>query len=182
MKSIYALLVIDMQLCGFDGKITPPIEDGDRLLEKVAELIAFCRSNKIPIIYVQHCGSPGLPYAKDMHGWEIHPAVLPQKGEPVVVKHHSNGFEETELQQILEELSVKGVIACGIQSEFCVTNTSMSALELGYKVYVAADAHGTVCNDESKAEVIVLQQNNYLERNQVSVKALNELREVLNLS
>ncbi|GJL94005.1 MAG: isochorismatase [Hyphococcus sp.] len=182
MKSNYALLVIDMQLCGFDGKITPPIEDGDQLVEKVAKLIALCRLNKIPIIYIQHCGSSGLPYAKEMHGWEIHPAVFPQKGDSIVFKRNSSGFEETDLRQHLIKLGVNSVITCGIQSEFCVTNTSMSALGFGYKVFVAADVHGTVSSDEWKADEIVGRQNSFLEQHQASVIALNELREVLNLS
>ncbi|QQS41394.1 MAG: hypothetical protein IPM63_00110 [Acidobacteriota bacterium] len=33
------LLVIDMQTVAFDGKITPPIATGERLLSRVARLV-----------------------------------------------------------------------------------------------------------------------------------------------
>ena len=73
MKTSYALLVIDMQLVAFDGKITLPIVDGSRLLDRVSTLVDVCRVEEIPIIYLQTCALSGQPYARDAHGWEIHP-------------------------------------------------------------------------------------------------------------
>jgi nicotinamidase-related amidase len=179
MKSDYALLVIDMQLCGFDGVITPPIENGTQLLDKVVDLITISRSNKIPIIFIQTCAVSGQPYAKDMHGWEIHPSISPKPEDLIVYKRNSSAFDDTNLQELLVEIGVGGVITCGIWSEFCVTNTSMSALKLGFDVYVAADAHGTVSNMESEASDIISEQNDYLKRNQAQVLDIQALRERL---
>ena len=60
-KENYALLVIDMQLVAFDGKITPPIAHGSQLLCKVSTLIENCRSEDIPVIYLQTCALSGRP-------------------------------------------------------------------------------------------------------------------------
>ena len=73
-----ALLVIDMQLVAFDGKITPAIPNGGELLGTVLELIRSCRSARVPVVYVQTSALSGQPYAKDRHGWEIHPQIAPQ--------------------------------------------------------------------------------------------------------
>lgn len=159
MKSTRALLVIDMQLVAFDGKVTPAIADGQRLLDSVARLIGLCRNNKIHIIYVQTCAAAGQPYAKDVHGWEIDPQVAPHEGDHIVFKRNSSGFDGTDLQDVLNDLGVRMLLVCGIWSEFCVANTSMDAARLGFEVFVAADAHGTVAINGEAAKGTVAQQN-----------------------
>ncbi len=158
----YALLVIDMQLVAFDGKITPPIVHGSQVLDSTAELIDISRANGIPVVYLQTCALSGMPYAKDVHGWEIHPRLSPAAADRVVYKVQSNGFEDTELQEVLTQIGVDALITCGIWSEYCVTATSKAALELGYRVCVATDAHGTVADSEDNAREIVTRQNNEL--------------------
>lgn len=153
-----ALLVIDMQVCGFDGKIRPPIEKGAILLQDVAALIGAARHAGMPVIHIQHCGQQGKPFSRGMHGWDIHAQVSPQSGEVVVQKPQSSAFIGTILEKILTEKGISTLITCGIQSEYCVSNTSISALELGFRVCVAGDAHGTVSTDDDAA-VIVSRQN-----------------------
>lgn len=160
MNESSALLVIDMQLCAFDGKLIPPIHEGPDLLDRVSMLIAAARQSEIPVVFIQHCAPlDGQPYAKGTHGWEIHPSISPEPSEPIVYKSQSSGFAGTGLQRVLVDRGIGTVITCGIQSEFCITNTSISALELGFEVLVAQDAHGTVSTDEDEASVIVDRQN-----------------------
>ncbi|MFT5936088.1 MAG: nicotinamidase-related amidase, partial [Pseudohongiellaceae bacterium] len=64
----------------------------------------------------------------------------------------------TTLEQILRELKIKSVITCGIWSEYCVTETSLSALRLGFEVCLVADAHGTVADSEQDAEETICKQ------------------------
>lgn len=155
-----ALLVIDMQLCAFDGVLIAPVDDGSNLLNRVKQLISAARQAKMHVIYIQHCAPfDGQPYAKDTHGWEIHPSLTPTPDETVVFKSQSSGFADTNLQSVLLELGIEAIITCGIQSEFCLTNTSLAAHELGFKVLVAQDAHGTVSNEQGTAAEIVDRQN-----------------------
>lgn len=146
------LLVIDMQTVAFDGKITPPIANGKRLLCRVADLIRNCRENGIRIVYVQTCAASGQPYSREAHGWDIHPLVLPQKGDTTVFKPLSSGFDGTDLEDVLDRMEAETLITCGIWSEHCLANTSRDARELGFEVVVAADAHGTVAESESEAD------------------------------
>jgi|APSaa5957512535_1039671.scaffolds.fasta_scaffold29726_2 nicotinamidase-related amidase len=157
-----ALLVIDMQLVAFDGKITPPISNSEELLDNISNLIETCRQKNIPIVYLQTCAASGQPYAKDMHGWEIHPKLTPKESDSIVFKVQSNGFEDTNLNEVLTEIGAKKLISCGIWSEFCVTATSEAALELGYEVWVAGDGHSTVAASEDEATRVVAKQNQRL--------------------
>lgn len=172
MSGPAALLVIDMQLCAFDGQLIPAIHEGRDLLEKVAGLIGAARQSEIPVIFVQHCAAlDGPPYARGTPGWKIHPLIAPLSGEAIVYKSQSSGFEGTNLQRVLEDKGTCTVIACGIQSEHCVTNTSFSALELGFEVLVVEDAHGTVSTAEDTAPVIIERQNALLSERGVDVQA-----------
>lgn len=159
MRSPSALLVIDMQLVAFDGQITPAITNGNRVLEQVLETIRIARSNNLPIIFIQTCALNGQPYAKDCHGWEIHPSISIKPEDRIVFKPNCSGFDGTNLEQVLHELEIKSVITCGIWSQFCVKETSLSALKLGFEVCLIADAHGTVADSEQNAEETIYKQN-----------------------
>ncbi|MFT5208293.1 MAG: nicotinamidase-related amidase [Flavobacterium sp.] len=176
MTSPTALLVIDMQLCAFDGKITAPINDGHILLDTVAELIDVCRSQKMPIIFAQTCAYYDQPYAKDMHGWEIQPSLTKEDEDEVVYKIQSNTFENTNLQQVLATLSVSKLITCGAWSEFCVANTTSAALALGYEATAIADAHGTVAKNNFEASEKIVRQNERFLEMKASVLTLSQLK------
>ncbi len=161
-KNKTALLVIDMQLVAFDGKITPAIADGDTLLNQISSLIEHCRSNDVQVVYLQTCAFSGRPYAKDMHGWEIHPRLAPQENERVFHKVGPSAFENQDLQTFLQNQGIHNLLVCGIWSEGCVAFSCRSALELGYDVALVADAHGTVRDNREVAAGVVSEQNSTL--------------------
>ncbi len=181
-KEKYALLVIDMQLVAFDGKITPPIVNGPQLLDNVAALIDTCRSNNIPVIFLQTCALSGQPYARDVHGWEIHPEVTPHTDEHILFKVGPSGFENPDLHKVLREIGASGVIICGIWSEGCVAFTCESAFELGYDVYLAADGHGTVRNTIEDAVAVISDQTEQIAQKKATVMEIKLLQENLSKS
>jgi nicotinamidase-related amidase len=138
-----ALLVIDMQQGAFDGVRLPPIHRASDLLERVEQLLAAARGSLTPVIHVQHCDEAGQAFEQGTPHWLFHPRVAPLPGEVVIQKRASSAFEGTQLQEVLEQWGTGTVVVCGLQSEFCVSNTSKSALALGLQVQVAADAHST---------------------------------------
>ena len=168
-KRKYALLVIDMQLVAFDGNITPSITGGPQLVDRISNLIEICRTANVPIVFIQTCAHSGQPYAKDVHGWEIHQNLFPKPDDSIVFKVNSSGFDDTNLHEVLFDLGANSLIICGIWSEYCVTATSKSALELGYKVCVASDGHGTVSDNAEEADRIVSSQNEYLQQHNALV-------------
>ena len=48
-----------------------------------------------------------------------------------------------DLKAKLDALGASDLVVCGLQSDFCVSNTSKSALSLGYRVRIASDGHST---------------------------------------
>jgi len=179
MSNNEALLVIDTQLVAFDGEITPPVQNGPQLLDKVEALIATCRAANLQIIYLQTTARLGQPYAQDVHGWEIHPRLAPQPNDTIVYKVNSDGFDNTKLAHELKKLEVNKLITCGIWSEYCVTRTSLSAIERGLQVTVAADAHGTVAQTPSIAQAVVEEQNGILLQSNANLSTSQEISERL---
>ena len=182
MTRISALLVIDMQRVAFDDKITPSITNGEQLLERVALFVSLCRREGIRIVYIQTCGVSGQPYAKDVHGWEIHPQLTPHSSDRIIYKQHSSGFDDTDLEEILHCIGINSLITCGIWSEHCVTKTSLDAMRRGFEVFVAADAHGTVADSEDGSNAIIAQQNSKLSKNGISVLPISDLEKMFLIS
>jgi len=179
MNSKYVLLVIDMQLCAFDGKITPAIVGGELLLQQVQSALEIARANNISIVYLQTRAALGQPYAEDMHGWKIHPDVSPRNSDTTVYKKNSSGFDGTNLKDALAGLGTKSVIVCGIWSQYCVANTCLDALKLGLEVTLVSNAHGTWAEREEEAKSIVRDKNKFLKEKGVSLLKTSEIPSLL---
>ena len=173
------LLVIDMQLVAFDGKITPAITSGDRLLGNISTLIDVCRSMGVTVMFTQACAPPGKPYAVDSHGWEIHPALTPVSSEQIISKVGPSAFENAEFEKSLTSLGTTDIIVCGNWSESCVSITCRGALKRGYNITLAADGHGTVRTSEDEANTIIEEQNELLARRGADVISIKDISRTL---
>ena len=162
MSSTLALLVIDVQTGAFDGQRCPPIADADRLLSTTQGLIAAARAATLPVIHVQHGDDAGQVFEEGSAQWHIHPKVVPASGELVVRKRESSAFAGTALEAELRQRGITTLAVCGLQSELCVTNTTLAALERGFDVLLAHDGHGTWPGASQTALQIIQQQNELL--------------------
>lgn len=134
-----ALLVIDVQRELVDALAA---ERRTAFLGTLGELLGRARDAGVPVVYVRHDGSPdelvpGTP------GWEVAGEIAPQPGEPIVDKRFADAFRETNLAAVLEKLGVDRVIACGMQTEYCVDATIREAERRGYQVTLVEDGHAT---------------------------------------
>jgi len=170
-----ALIVIDMQCGMFAGDLHGQMHEGDVLLENTSRLISAARTSDLPIIYIQHCAYPGQALVKGTRAWEIHPNITPMKSDTIVEKHESSAFKNTVLADVLQEQDITTLVTCGLQSEHCVANTSLSALELGFNVIVVNDCHSTFPSQQLTAKEIVAQQNSRLEEKGADVASAFEL-------
>jgi nicotinamidase-related amidase len=167
-----ALLVIDVQMFGF-GKDSP-IHAGESLLANIGGLIARARAAGVPVIYVQHCGAEGEIDEPGTSAWEIHPAIAPAAGDPVVQKRHPDAFQETTLLQELESRNIKRLVVAGMQTEYCVDTTCRRAYSLGYDVVLAEDAHSTWDTESLTAPQIIAHHNATLGGWFVTLKAAGD--------
>lgn len=158
-----ALLVIDLQQAAFNGVFCPPIDRAENLVTNARALIDAARDTGTPIIFIQHAEGKGEPFEEGTPHWQFHAQLTPGAGELVVKKYASSAFEKTDLDAKLASLGAKDLVICGLQSDFCVSNTSKSALTLGYGVRIASDAHSTWPSNGQTPETIVVDVNNDLQ-------------------
>jgi nicotinamidase-related amidase len=135
-----ALVLIDVQMDYF----TPdklPIPDGERVLDRSAQLRDWATAQGIAIVHIQQLSNPASPiFAKGTPGAEIHPRLTPRDGETVIPKTWPSSFDGTGLQAFLQARGISTLVLAGLMAHMCVETTARTAAPLGYAVIVAADA------------------------------------------
>lgn len=177
MNSGTALVVVDVQSGVVDWQ--DPSARGEEVLANIKELLARARAARAFVVYVQHDGEEGGRLWPGSRGWEIHPAVAPVEGEPVVRKRASDSFFETTLEEELKARGVRRLVVVGCRTQYCVDTTCRRATTLGFDVVLASDAHTTV-NDLLTAAQIVAHHNATLDdfgndRHVVTLRASREI-------
>ena len=143
-----ALLIIDVQ-CDLFEKSTP-VYRGDLVLKNINALVDCAHAAGTPVFYVQHSTKTTL--LEGSSGWQLHPALKPQKTDHFIRKHHGNAFEDTRLKGDLDTLRVSRVIIVGLVTDGCVQATCRGAHALGYDVTLVEDAHST--NSAGSGQII----------------------------
>lgn len=175
MNRRVALLVIDLQTAVFEDPAMPPVFDAARLLQNARALVEAARSGGVPVVYIQHCGPAGDEFEEGRSGWQIYEPIAPRPGEAVVRKNRSDAFEGTQLQEVLESLSVRSLVITGAQSEHCVAATCRRAAQLSYEVILASDGHSTWANKTQTAAEIITEQNTRLGEELVNLRTSSRL-------
>jgi nicotinamidase-related amidase len=130
-----ALIVIDVQ-----HDVVAGAHDRDRVIANIAQLVARARSEKVPVLWVQH-SSDDLPQGSD--GWAWVPELTQKESEPLVHKRYADSFEETELETVLAQQQIGRLIVTGAQTDECVRSTLHGAIVRGYDAVLVSDAHTT---------------------------------------
>jgi len=139
-----ALLLVDLQNDYFPGG-RMELVGAEAAADAARNLLGAFRRAGEPVWHVQHVAQregarfflPGTP------GAEIHAAVRPEPGEPVVVKHFPNAFRKTGLLESLRAAGIEALVIAGAMSHMCVDATTRAAADLGFSCTVAADACAT---------------------------------------
>ena len=168
------LLVIDLQRGMFMDAAKP--HDGDGVLSRVASLLQRARRSGAPVLHVQHDGGPGDPLGKAGPGFEIHPDVAPQPGEPVIEKSVCSAFPGTVLDAQLKRLGITRLVIAGMQTEYCIDTNCRVAFDRGYKVVLAKDAHTTFDTPALSAAQIIDHHNRVLGGSFVELTAAGDIK------
>ncbi|WP_441250131.1 cysteine hydrolase family protein [Kitasatospora sp. McL0602] len=161
-----ALLILDLinELVHPDGKYAAEgfCEQVERrgVLERAATAIERARLAGVPVVYVVVGFSPGyadLPLgspllAEAKHGerlvlgtWgtEVHDALKPADGEPIVAKRRVNPFLGTHLDLLLRNLDVNTLLLTGVTTDLVVLSTAREGHDRDYAIEVLEDATAT---------------------------------------
>jgi nicotinamidase/pyrazinamidase len=146
-----ALLIVD-----FQNDFTPggalAVADGDAIAERLNELAADPRFELVVAtrdwhpadhgsfqeqggIWPVHCvqGTPGAELHPSLDRARVH--VVVDKGRDPATEGYS-GFEATDLESLLRERGIDRVTIGGLATDYCVKNTALDALRLGFGVTV----------------------------------------------
>lgn len=143
-----ALILIDIQNDYFsDGKY--PLYQPELTMENNLKAIAIAKEKNVPVIHVQHLVSPsigeGLFFYENTVGAEIHKDIIASAPDaPIIVKRYADCFEQTNLEQILQELGVEEILITGMMTHNCVTHTALSPAAAKYKPKVIEECACTV--------------------------------------
>jgi nicotinamidase-related amidase len=139
-----ALVLIDLQNDYFTGGAMELV-GSDNAVANAARLLEAFRGKGAPTIHVQHIAKrPGATFfLPGTPGAEIHAAVRPASGEPLVVKHFPNGFRETTLLDALRAAGATRIVFAGMMTHMCIDTTVRAAADLGFTCDLAADACAT---------------------------------------
>jgi nicotinamidase-related amidase len=152
MSSKTALLLIDTQANMFDR--ASPVEGSVPLLARLRALLQRARGAGAAVVFVRNTGGAGDPDQPGTPGWELHPELQPATGDLVLDKTTCNTFESTGLADELNARRITKLVIAGLQSDYCIRETTLGALQLGYTVTLASDGHSTYDGKNRKASAI----------------------------
>lgn len=131
------LVLIDVQR----NMLRPPepVPDSAAVGAAIEELLLRARDAGATVVHVRNNGDAEDPDAPGSPGWELVYEPLP--GEQVIDKFETDAFAGTTLRDLLP--AGTPVVLAGMQSEFCVRATALSAQDKGFPVFVVRGAHAT---------------------------------------
>lgn len=158
INSFDALIVVDVQNDFMPGGALP-VPEGDKVVELLNRYIDLFEKNKNPVFFTRdwhpenHISFKGfggiwpVHCVQDTEGAKFHPDLkIPLDNKFIISKGTSrdfdaySGFQGTILDSLLKERGIKRVFIGGVATDYCVKNTALGALDLGYQTFILADA------------------------------------------
>lgn len=141
-----ALLVIDIQ-----NEYLPMVPERDKEIGMyyINSLIQLFRLYNYPVVRVYHTDKQHGPQP-GTEKFEFPTSVLVKADDPKVIKNYGDGFNKTELDQILKEKGCNTLFLCGLSAVGCVLSTWIGAQNHDYTAFMVKDAimsHNSVFTD-----------------------------------
>lgn len=134
-----ALLIIDMQQGINDLKLGK--RNNPRAEDNMLRLLQAWRESRRPIVHVRHISrSPDSIFFPGQRGVEFQPAFHPLQNEHVVEKNVPDAFAQSSLERWLRIREINELVIVGAVTNNSVEATARSAGNLGFSVFVPADA------------------------------------------
>lgn len=146
------LLVMDFQHGIVEQAASPSV------LAAADRAVKAARSNDIPVMFVRVAFRPGYPeaaesnlafgaisqagdaFTQDHPATQVHTALEPLPGEPVIVKRRVSAFSGSDLDVLLRAAGADTLILAGISTSGVVLSTLRQAADLDYRLTVLSDA------------------------------------------
>lgn len=116
-------------------------------LERIERVLDAAESDGLPVVCVQHAGSPGgAIFAPGGKGFELCPGIERRRTQQwkCVVKHHGSIYAGTDLAVWLREQGVNTVTLIGFMANNCVLASAAWGETIGLATEVLSDAVGAI--------------------------------------
>ncbi len=152
-----ALIVVDMQI-DFMPSGALPVPDGDKIVPVLNEYIELFERRGLPVFFtrdwhpenhISFKGHGGIwpPHCvQNTEGACFHPDLrMPLDNKFIISKGTSqdfdaySGFQGTVLEDLLRERGIRRVFVGGVATDYCVKNTVLGALNLGFGALLLLD-------------------------------------------
>ena len=176
--SICAVVSVDMQNDAMhpDGMLAEAGNDISGMLEILPRCQAFLAAARELGVLVVHIETITLPEGRsDSPSWlrakgmvvqsdfflegtwgaEFSPEVAPLPGEPVVTKHRSSAFRNTDLDLILRSNAIETVVVIGEQTPGCIEATYRDAAYHDYYNVLIEDCVAAFDHEQHEASLLV---------------------------
>lgn len=153
-----ALVVVDVQRDFLPGGALA-VKDGNDIIAPMNEYIRHFAAVGQPIYFTRDWHpADHLSFAQNGGVWPTHCVAetngasfsselyLPPDNKFIVSKGMAkefdaySGFQGTQLEALLRERGIKRIFVGGLATDYCVKNTAVGAMNLGFGVVVLADA------------------------------------------
>lgn len=164
-----ALVVVDMQNDFADPGGSLSVRGGEAVVARVNDEVQRAIAGGALVVYTQDWHPPSTPhFAKDGGVWpvhcvadtwgsELHPDLIVAGPSVRKGSHGEDGYsgftmrdptsgaeQPTELEALLRERGVTGVVVCGLATDYCVRGTVLDARRLGFETTVLRGAIAAV--------------------------------------
>jgi len=164
-----ALIIVDVQNDFLPGGALA-VSEGHQVVSPLNRCITLFTSNKLPVFATRdwhpanHCsfkpqGGPWPPHCIVGTNGAAFADKLKLPDETTIVSKADSqdqdaysGFQETGLHDHLKSLGIRRLFIGGLATDYCVLNTVMDALKLGYKILLLTDATRPVNLDPHDGE------------------------------
>ncbi len=152
-----ALIVVDMQKDFMPGGALP-VPEGDKIVPRLNKYIELFSKLGLPVFFTRDWHPPNHISFKEQGGlWPPHcvqgtegakfheELFIPHDNRFIISKGTSpdfdaySGFQGTVLDSLLRERGIKRVFVGGVATDYCVKNTVLGAINLGYQAFLLLD-------------------------------------------
>src|SRR4030042_6277142 len=131
-----ALLIIDIQNAFLN---MVPEREKEVALYNINIYIELFRSYGFQVIRIYHFSEEYGPQ-QDTDQFEFPASVLIKSEDPKVIKTYADGFNKTDLDQVIKENGSNTLFLCGLSAVGCVLATWIGAQDQDYKAFMVKDA------------------------------------------
>lgn len=152
-----ALIVVDMQRDFMPGGALP-VPEGDKIIPRLNQYTRLFSSLGLPVFFTRDWHPPDHISFKEQGGvWPPHcvqntegamfhkDLFIPQDNRFIISKGTSkdfdaySGFQGTVLDSLLRERGIRRVFVGGVATDYCVKNTVLGSINLGYEAFLLLD-------------------------------------------